>query len=1781
MDLSGITGYVALDGVSSITAVANKTVNQVVYLYPTTLTVDPNAPQDDLTTGVVTPKEPNTTISTTDPNGAVYPSGISTSDLVKTVTETINYVDVNGTPLTTVPTNAIKTQDVTFTRTATVTFSKDADGKVIATAVPGDWQVKPGDDGQFKEVSQAIDGYTEVNTAPQVVLDSTNEDNLKNFDETLYYAADTDLQHNVTVTTHYNVPAGKTAIEDVTTTIPFYRVYTLGAEGKPVAQPWTTNTTGISTSPADLSKMTGAIDTKNNISGYTMTTSTDIDGVKATGANVKVTGDMTLITRTVNYADKYVHVTYVDVTTKQQVATINAAPGGYTTRSTEYATQVMLPDGTTSSNYELVTTAGDDEAGQFSDNSDTTGITESFTGVAGQTIVVEVQPVHVKSEQTTHRVITYVVADGAVPAPETTVTQTANWTEDINVALYGANPTDPDAISYTQTTGYPKQVSEELPEYTVDKATVPAEATDATSVSALPADEAETVTYNRYLFTPENPGDYDLTVNSKRIVQYVTNGGQSVKADDPAQVVTFNRTYNQTTDAYTDWTTTDGTFDAVPVTQMATVNGVAYVTPEVQVPEETAVMPANDKVVSDSTSTEVVTYYPASVTVPSTGQNPGDDTVPNDANSPKIPAGVTQGDLNKTITETINYVVADGKVTAPATAHATTTYARTATVTYTVATDGSGKLVPEVNYGKWTATDDKFESVTSPTVTGYLADVQATPETELLASAVKEDVHDDSLDFTTTVTYYPTQVTVTPDQPKDQNTPTINGDDNSPLYPAGLTADMLNKTITETINYVDDKGTVLRDPTSDQKVNFTRTATVTYKPGADGKLTGTVAYTPWTVAGSTDTDGVFAAVEAPVIAGYTAPAGQVGQVTKTVDDADFEKTITYFNNSDLTKPVPVTTHYDAYTAEGATDETPAQDVTDATVVFYHQPTYDAAGTYGFTDWTTNASGQSQATSDLTSNVAPIDATVPAGFHLLVKTTYTDAATGQTSTTTTTDPNATGVEVKSTYSAVARDVSYVQDYYNITFVDVNDPANPVTLGTTQQVGDPYEAGSTTVPDWGLLKIADTGTYLSEEGGTIDPDTGAETFTATPDGNYTIQLVHASDDNQTTTTRNIVYQLADGTQVAPSVSQKETWTGNTDLYISAKDSNIGVTPTTLYTQTSAYGAQDSPLTGTFTGKDGKTYDLSEYTPDIKTVAAATLQSGSTTDTPSNAADVVVTYTRTTFTPENPGDYANQLTSTSTRTIHYVDGTDQTKDELAPSVTQTVTFERNYNVTTGFSDWTVADESTTDGSTDGTYAEQSIPTIPGYVTTATSTPTELAVQGATPEDVDVTYYPTTVTVTPDAPKTTTDHVTTDPNSPTYPEGVSETDLNRIVTETIHYVDGTDPNKTVYGDFTAQIPFSRTATVDYANLTDGKPTVTYGEWVANDTGDGSDTATDNASATFDPVASEKADGYLKPADTAKQTVNADSPNVELTVNYYPTTVQVPANGSHLEGDSTVPDDVNSPTYPAGVSDSDLNQQAVETIRFLDDGNGAQLLEPVVQTLNLTRDAIITYSDDGAPTVTYTDWTDGADNTFPMLVSPKIAGMTPKQANVPALVETDPAPVTATIYYVKDTGAGAGTGTGTNGGGTNTTTTTPGTPTDSGETPTATPENPAGTLQTPETTPTNQPQTPTGKAETPLANPVQKPAGKTETPVATPAPKPGATPAQQPVATPVNEPEAQPTPTSTKTTPTTQQPTAEAAAKTLPQTNDEQNATTSLLGLVGLSFLGMFGLGKKRKRED
>ena len=481
------------------------------------------------------------------------------------------------------------------------------------------------------------------------------------------------------------------------------------------------------------------------------------------------------------------------------------------------------------------------------------------------------------------------------------------------------------------------------------------------------------------------------------------------------------------------------------------------------------------------------------------------------------------------------------------------------------------------------------------------------------------------------------------------------------------------------------------------------------------------------------------------------------------------------------------------------------------------------------DWSKGTWG-SQASPKVTNYDAPDKATV--------------AETAVTSTTTDTTevvkyPQATE-DVKET-KTVTRTIKYVD-----ATDETKEVASPVTqtVELTRTNKRNKVTGKVTEGTWS------TGTWATQASPTVtnydapDTESVAETTVTSTTDNTTVVVKYpqsiADEIERKTVTRTIKYVDAtdETTEVASPVTQ------TVELTRTNKRNKVTGVVTEGNWSTGTWGSQTSP---TVTNYDA---------PDKATVAEATVTS-TTTDTTE-----VVKYTQATE------DVVE--TKTITRTIKYVDATDETR-EVADSVTQTVTLTRTNKRNKVTGEVTEGDWST------GNWGSQTSPKVTNYDAPDKATVAEATVTSTTTDTTEVVKY-TQAT-----------------------EDVVET---KTITRTIKYVDATDETREVASPVTQTVELTRT---NKRNKVTG--VVTEGNW---------------STGTWDSQTSPTVTNYDAPD---KATV------AEATVT------------------STTTDTTEVVKYPQATEDVKETKTVTRTIKYVDKANETkEVADSVTQTVELTR---------------------------------------------------------------------------------------------------------------------------------------------------------------------------------------------------------------------------------------
>ncbi|WP_284185744.1 mucin-binding protein [Latilactobacillus sakei] len=380
--------------------------------------------------------------------------------------------------------------------------------------------------------------------------------------------------------------------------------------------------------------------------------------------------------------------------------------------------------------------------------------------------------------------------------------------------------------------------------------------------------------------------NYDKTVNET--VSYVDQNGQVV-AKQHTDSVNFTRTVvvdNVTGEVITSgagttaWTATNGdtTFDAV----------VSPVVPG-SVADKAQTAAVTDLNADSADVNDTVTYTKVGSLVPSSsdGHFPGARPVvyPNDpSDATKVtPAGVPT---------VPGYTAHDpeGHVLTPGSSYQPSDPTKDTTITYTAdQQEGSVSYVDDTT--EKTLKTDSISGTTgsksSYSTSGSIADYKKQGY-ELVTDGYPADLtfdNDDTTDQNFTVHL---KHQLTPVNPTDPQTPGAPINPDEPDGPKWPTSTNYDKTVNETVSYVDQNGQVVAKQHTDS-VNFTRTVVVDNVTGE--VITSGAGTTAWT---ATNGDTTFDAVVSPVVPGSVADKAQTAAVTDlNADSADVNDTVTY------------------------------------------------------------------------------------------------------------------------------------------------------------------------------------------------------------------------------------------------------------------------------------------------------------------------------------------------------------------------------------------------------------------------------------------------------------------------------------------------------------------------------------------------------------------------------------------------------------------------------------------------------------------------------------------------------------------------------------------------------------------------------------------------------------------------------------------------------------------------------------------------------------------------
>jgi LPXTG-motif cell wall-anchored protein len=733
----------------------------------------------------------------------------------------------------------------------------------------------------------------------------------------------------------------------------------------------------------------------------------------------------------------------------------------------------------------------------------------------------QIYTVHLKHDtktatesKTINETVTYVYAkDGskaAAPVTDQVTFNRTNTTDQVTKAV-----TNGDWIAEGGDTTFEEKVSPIIVGYSADKSSIVA-------VTGLTADSQDVVEQVTYTLDNDQPG---LPITGEETDQKATINYVDQDADNAVlKTEAFSEPSGSTLDysATRDKTLTDLAKQGYVFVKQAgdalnTANNIAFD--------------------SDDTVDQVTTIYLKHNTTVVTPDIP---TTPTETGT-----NTSAYDLNRTITETVQYVYSTGGKVATD-QHQSVTFQRAAVVDQ-VTGEVLGYLAPndvaayKANAGNipltangWTVTKGNatFNAITSPTKAGYTNDLAATksytvtPTTgnilltvtytavapqRAIVNYVDDDangaqVHQDVLTGAPAETnaYANVQnavehglvalgyVVVGNDLPA-KSIITFDDQDGDQVYTVHLkhqtqpaTAN-LQKVVTETVHYVYVNGTTAAPTVTDQ-VSFTRQGTV-------DQVTGQATYTAWT---AENEDTTFDAKVSPTITGYTPDQTEIAAITGlTAASANVQVTVTYNKDTDGGTTTP-----DNPGTDGGTT-TPDNPGTDGGTTIPDNPgtdggttTPDNSGTDGGTTTPDNP-GTDGGTTTPDNPGTDGGTTTPDNPGTDGGTTTPDNPGTDGGTTTPDNPGTDGGTT--TPDNPGTDGGTTTPDNPGTDDGTTTPDNPGTGGGTTTPDNPGTDGGTTTPD---NPGTDGGTTTPDnpgtDGGTTTPDNpGTDGGTTTPD------------------------------------------------------------------------------------------------------------------------------------------------------------------------------------------------------------------------------------------------------------------------------------------------------------------------------------------------------------------------------------------------------------------------------------------------------------------------------------------------------------------------------------------------------------------------------------------------------------------------------------------------------------------------------------------------------------
>ncbi|HEO8607632.1 TPA: MucBP domain-containing protein [Streptococcus suis] len=1122
----------------------------------------------------------------------------------------------------------------------------------------------------------------------------------------------------------------------------------------------------------------------------------------------------------------------------------------------------------------------------------------------------------------------------------------------------------------------------------------------ATPVTVQIKDVNGTLTTTTYTPTVIEVPETELKESVTRTIKYVYAGSGAEASGPVTETLKFTRTATINAETgeitYSDWSDAQ----ELPLVTSPVINGYIADTKEVSaktvnaedadISEEVVYTPLGSWIPVLPNGDKPKTQYPND---PTDATKPGEPitTVPGTSTpvipyvpgySPKAPNGsplipVDSNDLSK------GYIP---PVPEDPTKDTLVTYApneQKATVKYVLASDESNDLTTRdvltggseqlINY----STADKIQALVNK---GYKLVNDGYP------TGAKFDA-DDKVDQEFIVTFVERTEDVPPTDPKTPGTPVDPNNPDGPKWPDGLEKSDLNESVTRTVKYIFEDGSVASE-TKTQTVTFTRTATVNL-------ITSEVTYSQWSPESET-----LVGYALPKLDGYIAiratddgmpvnPVATESDLSVTEDSNDLTQVVVYAklgswipnlpagetpvpptvypnDPTDPTKPgtdVPMVPYVPGYTPEDPSgNPLKPVDPNDPTKGYVappvpSDPTKDTPINY--------VKDEQKATFEY------VNVTDPANPVVL----KTENVTGKTGDAIGYDPEATIVAYEKAgytveeiakydpaqvYTADSSDVEKFV-YKLIERVEPVDPTDPNT--PTPEPGKPVDPNDPNSPVWPdtveELKTTETVTrtikYVYADG-----TTAAKTVTETL--NYTrtaqVNLVTGKITYGEWTSTDSTFDKVTSPLIPNYTADKLVVAEETGVLATAQDEEV----TVIYRENDKQLATITYKTdaGTELAKDGVqghsgdaiNYSTADRIAAYKALGYELVSDGFTTATDktydSDTAsvqnfDVILKAKVTTIDPENPSGpnppkpgepvdpsdpnspVLKDLVETVTRKVvfQYEDGS-----EFAPSAANTVTFTRvaTYNhvtKTVTYSDWVAKDS---DDVLEGT----SLASKEGYT-----------VKSATSNGLGI--LPTTVETNVKV-------------------AFNTEDINEVVVYT---------------------PQKQQAVVKFVDVTDpAAPTTLHTEDLAGKTGD---------SYGYNPetkLAELEKSGYTvtkRPAYDPTGTYTTDPTDVEEFVyEVVETVVPVdptdPNTPTPKPGEPVDPTDPNSPVWPDSVKDLVTTEEVTRTISYVDT-TGKTVFATKTESKAFTRTAKINLV---TGEITYGEWT--AAQSFDAVTSPSLA---------------------------------------------------------------------------------------------------------------------------------------------------------------------------------------------------